>query len=242
MCFMTNAWTTKSWSFQCYDQNESLRNQLYEQTLDKQILNCVTKTWPECQRIQSVRDRIRETQSGGHGNWLNLTLWSAYLSTVPPWGHPSSETVTHEARRCVRKNRPSCNGVRAMKNYETKFWNWHLRQGRPSLGWFHFKARGHYETKFWNWHLRQGRPSLRWIQFQNSGQLWNQVLNLASKTKKVKSQMGPFQNQGKLWNQVLKLASRTRKAKSQMDPFQNLGNYESKFWHGHRRQGRPSPR
>jgi hypothetical protein len=118
MCFMTNAWTTKSWSFQCYDQNESLRNQLYEQTLDKQILNCVTRTCPECQRIQSVRDRIRETQSGGHGNWLNLTLWSAYLSTVPPW-HPSSETVTHEARRCVRKNRPSCNGVRAMK----KLWN-----------------------------------------------------------------------------------------------------------------------
>ena len=115
MCFMTNAWTTKSWSFQCYDQNESLRNQLYEQTLDKQILNFVTRTWPECQRIQSVRNRIRETQSGGHGNWLNLTLWSAYLSTVPPWGHPSSEAVTHEARRCVRKNRPSCNGVRAMK-------------------------------------------------------------------------------------------------------------------------------
>ena len=172
MCFMTNAWTTKSWSFQCYDQNESLRNQLYEQTLDKQILNFVTRTWPECQRIQSVRNRIRETQSGGHGNWLNLTLWSAYLSTVPPWGHPSSETVTHEARRCVRKNRPSCNGVRAMK----KLWNQVLKLASKTR-----KAKS------------------RMVPFQNSGQLWNQVLNLASKTKKVKSQMGPFQNQGKLW-------------------------------------------
>ena len=164
MCFLTNTWTTKSWSIQLYDQNKSLRNQLYEQTLDKQILNFVTRTWPECQRIQSVRNRIRETQSGGHGNWLNLTLWSAYLSTVPPWGHPSSETVTHEARRCVRKNRPSCNGVRAMK----KLWNQVLKLASKTR-----KAKSQMDP------------------FQNLGKPWNPALKLASKTRKAKSQMDP---------------------------------------------------
>ena len=29
-----------------------------------------------------------------------------------------------------------------------------------------FQILGSYETKFWNWHLRQGRPSLRWIHFK----------------------------------------------------------------------------
>ena len=86
MCFLTNTWTTKSWSIQLYDQNKSLRNQLYEQTLDKTILNdpyfCDQMGNRNVKESNPLGTEFGKTQSGGHGNLLNLSVWSVYLSPV----------------------------------------------------------------------------------------------------------------------------------------------------------------
>ena len=196
MCFLTNTWTTKSWSIQLYDQNKSLRNQLYEQTLDKTILNNPYFLWPdgesECQRIQSIRNRIRENPVWG--TW-KFSEFKCMVGLFKP-------SLTLGASKFSNSNP-------RVQNMRTEWKTTKYQQSENN-------------EKKWNQVLKLAsktrKAKSQMDPFQNSGKTWNQVLKLASKTRKAKSQMDPFQNLGKPWNPALKLASKTRKAKSQMDP------------------------
>ena len=203
-----------------------------------------SKFWNSNPRVQNMRTEWKTTKYQQSEN--NEKKWNQVLKLA-------SKT---------RKAKSQMDPFQNLGSYETKFWNWHLRQGRPSLRWIHFKTRENHETKFWNWHLRQGRPSLRWIHFKtrekHETKSWNWHLRQGRPNLRWIHFKTWENHETQLWNwhlrqgrpslrwihkkQVLKLASKTRKTKSQMDPLQNHGNYESKFWDGHPRQGRPSPR
>ena len=138
-----------------------------------------SKFWNSNPRVQNMRTEWKTTKYQQSEN--NEKKWNQVLKLA-------SKT---------RKAKSQMDPFQNSGKHETKSWNWHLRQGRPSLRWIHFKTWENHETQLWNWHLRQGRPSLRWIHKK-------QVLKLASKTRKTKSQMDPLQNHGnyesKFWD------------------------------------------